>query len=74
MADTLLLLLLLPAFVSLAGFLITGLGLAPIFPSMLHETPARFGKAHAGRIMGCQMATACAGAAVLPPLFGWPDR
>lgn len=71
LAGTLLLLLPLPTAFSLAGFLITGLGLAPIFPSMLHETPVRFGEAHAGRVMGWQMATAYTGAALLPPLFGW---
>lgn len=71
LAGALLLLLPLPAPASLCGFLITGLGLAPIFPSMLHETPARFGEAHAGRIMGYQFATAYTGAALLPPLFGW---
>ena len=70
LAGALLLLLPLPAGFSLAGFLITGLGLAPIFPSMLHETPVRFGEAHAGRIMGYQFATAYTGAALLPPLLG----
>jgi hypothetical protein len=39
---------------------------------MLHETPARFGEAHAGRIMGYQIATAYTGAAILPPLLGMP--
>ncbi|MGG4034667.1 MFS transporter [Paenibacillus cisolokensis] len=72
LAGALLLLPPLPAGFSLAGFLITGLGLAPIFPSMLHETPARFGEAHAGRIMGYQIATAYTGAAILPPLLGMP--
>jgi len=71
LAGTALLLLPLPAEVSAVGLLITGFGLAPIFPSMLHETPVRFGEAHAGKIMGWQMATAYTGAAVLPPLFGW---
>lgn len=70
LAGALLLLLPLPDGFSLAGFLITGLGLAPIFPSMLHETPVRFGEAHAGRIMGYQFATAYTGAALLPPLLG----
>jgi fucose permease len=71
LTGTLLLLLPLPVEFTTAGFLITGLGLAPIFPSMLHETPARFGDAHAGKIIGWQMATAYTGIAVLPPLFGW---
>jgi len=70
LAGTLLLLMPLPAAFSPAGFLIIGLGLAPIFPSMIHETPARFGKARAGKIIGYQMATAYAGSTLLPPLFG----
>src|SRR5690606_9224711 len=36
----------LPSIFSLTGFIIIGLGLAPIFPCMLHETPTRFGKTH----------------------------
>ncbi|MBS4199285.1 MFS transporter [Bacillus sp. FJAT-49732] len=55
---------------SLVGFILVGLGLAPIFPSMLHETPARFGKKHSQTIMGYQMAVAYTGATFLPPLFG----
>lgn len=38
------LLLPLPSGFILAGFIMVGLGLAPIFPGMLHETPTRFGK------------------------------
>ncbi|MBS4217537.1 MFS transporter [Bacillus sp. FJAT-49711] len=56
---------------SLVGFILVGLGLAPIFPSMLHETPARFGKEHSQTIMGYQMAVAYTGATFLPPLFGF---
>jgi len=70
LAGTLLLLLPLPTGFALAGLLITGLGLAPIFPSMLHETPNRFGQAHAGRIMGYQMAVAYTGSTLVPPLLG----
>jgi fucose permease len=69
-AGALLLLLPLPAGFALGGLLIIGLGLAPIFPSMLHETPSRFGEAHAGRIMGYQMAVAYTGTTLLPPLLG----
>lgn len=47
-----------------------GLGLAPIYPCMLHETPVRFGKEHAGRIMGYQMAVAYTGSTLMPPLLG----
>lgn len=70
LAGTVLLLLPLPTAYSLAGFLITGLGLAPIFPCMLHETPARFGRANASRIMGYQIAVAYTGSTLIPPLLG----
>lgn len=65
-------LLLLPvhSYLSLLGLIVIGLGLAPIFPCLLHETPARFGKAQSSRIMGYQMAVAYTGTTILPPLFG----
>lgn len=65
-------LLLLPVhpYLSLIGLIVIGLGLAPIFPCMLHETPARFGKSQSSRIMGYQMAVAYTGTTILPPLFG----
>ncbi|WP_114570820.1 MFS transporter [Exiguobacterium flavidum] len=56
---------------ALIGFILIGLGLAPIYPSMLHETPARFGHGYAKHIMGYQMAFAYTGSTFLPPLFGW---
>lgn len=55
---------------SLCGYVLIGLGCAPIFPCMLHETPARFGQASSQSIMGYQMAFAYIGATALPPLFG----
>lgn len=70
LVGALFLLLPLPTGISLAGLLITGLGLAPIYPCMLHETPVRFGEAHAPRIMGYQMAVAYTGSTVMPPLLG----
>ncbi|TWT00536.1 sugar MFS transporter [Planomicrobium sp. CPCC 101079] len=71
LAGALLLLFPLPASFSLIGFVLIGLGLAPIFPSMLHETPAHFGKAHSQSIMGYQMAAAYTGSSLLPPLLGF---
>ncbi|MGF7031822.1 fucose permease [Paenibacillus mucilaginosus] len=70
LAGALLLLLPLPAVCSLIGLILVGLGCAPIFPCMIHETPARFGSKHAPRIMGYQMAAAYTGSTVLPPLLG----
>lgn len=54
----------------LIGLICIGLGLAPIYPSMLHETPKRFGPVRAKRLMGFQMVFAYTGSTFLPPLFG----
>ncbi|MFY0762203.1 MFS transporter [Metabacillus dongyingensis] len=66
-------LLILPfsSILSLVGFIMVGLGLAPIFPCMLHETPSRFGKKHSQTIMGYQMAIAYTGSTFIPPLLGF---
>jgi fucose permease len=64
------LLLPLPAFWPLVGFILVGLGCAPIFPCMLHETPSRFGPEHSQTIIGYQMAVAYTGSTFLPPLVG----
>ena len=61
----------LPSAFSFVGFIIVGLGLAPIFPCMLHETPTRFGKKHSQSIMGYQMAFAYTGTTIVPPLLGF---
>jgi fucose permease len=65
------LLILSPLPFALAGFLLVGLGCAPVFPCMLHETPRRFGAGHSQAIMGFQMAVAYAGTTLLPPAFGF---
>lgn len=52
------------------GFLLVGLGCAPIFPSLLHETPVNFGEKHSQSIMGLQMASAYVGITLMPFLFG----
>lgn len=70
LTGTILLFLPLPAIFSLVGLILIGLGLAPIFPCMLHETPTRFGKEHSQTIMGYQMALAYTGSTFLPPLLG----
>ena len=55
----------------LIGLIFIGFGLAPIYPSMLHDTPNRFGSAQSKRLMGLQMAFAYTGSTFLPPLFGF---
>lgn len=70
LVGAILLLLPIPIVFSLIGFICIGLGLAPIYPCMLHETPVRFGKEHSQTIMGYQMAVAYTGSTFLPPLLG----
>lgn len=61
----------LPFLFTIFGIMLIGLGCAPIFPCMLHETPGRFGARNAQSIMGLQMACAYVGTTFLPPLFGF---
>lgn len=55
----------------LIGFILVGLGFAPVFPGMIHETPERFGKWHSQSIIGFQMASAYVGTMLFPPIIGW---
>ncbi len=57
-------------FILLCGFFMIGLGCAPIFPSLLHDTPENFGAEMSQSMMGLQMASAYIGITVMPPLFG----
>lgn len=52
------------------GFILIGMGCAPIYPSLLHATPDNFGKDLSQAIMGMQMACAYVGSTFMPPLFG----
>lgn len=57
-------------YVNLLGLIFIGMGCAPIYPSMLHETPVRFGKLNSSRLMGLQMAFAYIGTTLVPPVSG----
>lgn len=61
----------LPTYFSMVGLILLGLGCAPIYPSMLHETPNRFGKEASQSIMGLQMAFAYMGSTFMPPVLGF---
>jgi len=61
-------------FLSLVGFIVIGLGCAPIYPCIIHSTPANFGTENSGAIIGIQMASAYAGTTFMPPLFGFLGR
>ena len=57
--------------ISLAGFIIIGLGCAPIYPCVIHSIPNIFGAERSQAIIGVQMASAYVGNILMPPLFGW---
>ena len=62
--------ILLPAGSAKVGLLLVGLGCAPIYPSIIHATPSRFGADRSQAIIGIQMASAYVGSCLMPPLFG----
>ncbi len=55
---------------SLAGLVLMGLGCAPIFPSLMHETARRFPEDVARKVISRQMIFAYIGIAVIPAAFG----
>ena len=55
---------------SLIGFVVIGLGCAPVYPSIIHSTPFNFGAENSQAIIGIQMASAYVGSTFMPPLFG----
>lgn len=60
----------LPNVFSLIGLITLGIGSAPVYPSIIHSTPARFGEARSQALIGVQMASAYTGTCLMPPLFG----
>lgn len=60
----------LPHPLSLAGLMLMGLGCAPVFPSLMHETARRFPEEVARMVIGRQMSLAYTGGAVIPGAFG----
>jgi fucose permease len=57
--------------VALAGLVLIGLGCAPIYPSIIHQTPGNFGAENSQAIIGIQMASAYTGSTFMPPVFGF---
>lgn len=55
---------------SIIGFIMIGLGCAPVYPCIIHSTPRLFGKDKSQAMIGIQMACAYTGVLVMPPLFG----
>lgn len=54
-----------------AGFVIIGLGCAPVYPCIIHSTPHYFGADKSQAIVGVQMASAYIGSMLMPAIFGF---
>ena len=57
-------------YATMAGLLFVGLGCAPIYPCVIHATPAHFGPERSQALIGVEMASAYVGNCTLAPLFG----
>ena len=55
---------------ALIGFVVIGLGCAPIYPCIIHMTPSVFGEDKSQAMIGVQMAFAYTGFLIMPSLFG----
>lgn len=55
---------------ALAGLILIGLGCAPVYPCIIHSTPAHFGAEKSQALIGVQMASAYVGICLMPPIFG----
>ncbi|MDR0221267.1 MAG: MFS transporter [Lachnospiraceae bacterium] len=60
-----------PVWLCQSGLIVIGLGNAPIYPAIIHATPANFGKENSQAIIGVQMASAYLGITLMPPFFGF---
>ena len=69
-AGILVMLLPLGQWAAMIGLTLMGLGCAPIYPCIIHSTPAHFGEENSQALIGVQMASAYVGICCMPPLFG----
>ena len=56
---------------SLAGFLLIGIGFGPIFPSILHSVPERFGTTYSADLTGYHMGGAYGIGFAIQLIFGF---
>ena len=56
---------------AMLGLVLIGLGCAPIYPCIIHSTPALFGAWASQAVIGLEMACAYVGTCLMPPFFGW---
>lgn len=57
-------------YIMMGSVLLIGLGFAPIYPSLMHETTARFALNSASRVVSYQMASANIAMLTISPFFG----
>lgn len=58
-------------FLVFLGIILISAGNGPLYPSIMHETPNRFGKEFSGAVTGLQMAAAYTGSTLMTVVFGW---
>lgn len=56
--------------VAMVGIFLIGFGTSPIYPSMIHETPFRYGEKNSQAVIGLEMAFAYIGSTLFPSFFG----
>ncbi len=52
------------------GFIVVGTGMGPIYPSIQHMAPGKFGRRYSAAVIGLQMASAYVGSTFMPMIFG----
>lgn len=52
------------------GFVITGIGMGPVYPAIQHMAPTNFGSRNSAAVIGLQMASAYIGSTFMPMVFG----
>ena len=55
---------------AVAGFIISGCGMGPVYPAIQHMAPVNFGKKYSASVIGLQMASAYTGTTFMPMIFG----
>ncbi len=55
---------------TVAGFIVMGLGCAPVYPCIIHMTPQLFGEDKSQAMIGVQMASAYLGSCFMPSVYG----
>lgn len=56
--------------IAVAGFIIIGTGMGPVYPAIQHMAPTNFGKRYSAAVIGLQMASAYLGSTFMPMVFG----